>query len=355
MARRIVCILLSLLLTGGLVGCASSPSAPKRSQTYMDVFDTVTQITAYGMDEATFAADVQKLHDELVAYHRLYDIYHTYPAMNNIKTINDTAGGEAVKVDDRLLDLLEYGIDAYELTDGRVNILFGAVLSLWHDARTHGIANPDQAVLPDTEKLIEAATHVSPDTLIIDRAAGTVRLTDPQARIDVGAIAKGYAVEQIAQYAAQQLGWTSALINVGGNVRAIGAKGGANSDAPFTVGVQNPDTTSAKTYLATVNVADRSVVTSGDYQRYYTVDGKTYAHIIDPTTLYPATHVRAVTVVCENSALADVLSTALFCLPVEQGKTLLKNTPNAYAVWVLTDGSLTYSDGFGELMEGITP
>ena len=97
-----------------------------------------------------------------------------------------------------------------------------------------------------------------------------------------------------------------------------------------------------------------SVVTSGDYQRYYTVNGKNYAHIIDPDTLYPAAFVRAVTVVCEDSALADVLSTALFCLPLEQGKTLLKKTPNAHAVWVLTDGSLQYSDGFGDLMEGTT-
>ncbi len=353
MKKRVCCFLLSLLLAGGLVGCAPFTSAPRRSQTYMDVFDTVTEITAYGMSEAEFAADVQKLHDKLAAYHRLYDIYNAYPETNNLKTVNDAAGGAPVKVDSRILDLLEYGLDAYERTDGRVNILFGAVLSLWHEAREQGLADPETAVLPDAAALTAAGEHVSPESLIIDRKAGTVRLTDPAARIDVGAIAKGYAVEQVARYAEKELGWSSALLSVGGNIRAIGGKGGADSDTPYTVGIQNPDTSSAKTYLTTVNITDMAVVTSGDYQRYYTVDGKPYAHIIDPETLYPAAYVRAVTVVCADSGLADVLSTALFCLSPAQGEALLDKTPNAHAAWVLTDGSLKYSNGFTTYMGDI--
>ena len=352
--KRVCCMTLSLLIAGGVVGCTSFSPAPKRSKIYMDVFDTVTEIAAYGIDETTFEADVERLHDELVVYHRLYDIYNTYSDLSNLKTINDAAGGAPVKVDSRILDLLAYGLDAYEHTDGRVNILFGTVLSLWHDAREQSLADPTKAFLPNEESLAEAAKHVSPKALVIDREAGTVCLNDPKARIDVGAIAKGYAAERIAQFAQQQLGWTSALINVGGNVRAIGGKGGAHSDTPFTIGVQNPDTSSAQTYLTTVNIADLSVVTSGDYQRYYTVNEKRYAHIIDPETLYPATYVRAVTVVCEDSGLADVLSTALFCLPPDQGKALLEKTPNAYAVWVMPDGELQYSDGFDDLMEGVT-
>jgi thiamine biosynthesis lipoprotein len=227
-----------------------------------------------------------------------------------------------------------------------VNILFGAVLSLWHQSREIGIADPDNAALPDAAALNEAAKHVSPDVLVIDRAAGTVQLTDPQARLDVGAIAKGYAVEQAARYAAQQLGWTSALLSIGGNVRAIGAKGGADSATPYTVGIQNPDTDSAQAYLMTVDIDNMAVVTSGDYQRYYTVDGKRYAHIIDTETLYPATYVRAVSVICPDSAMADVLSTALFTMPVEQGLALLEKTADAHAMWVLADGSLRYSAGF---------
>ncbi len=312
----------------------------------MDVFDTVTVVTAYGMSEEKFAADVEILHNRLEEYHRLYTIYTTYPDTVNLKTVNDQAGGAPLAVDDRILDLLEYGLDAYEQTDGQVNILFGAVLSQWHDCREAGYENPQMATLPLASELEQAAAHCSPAVLKLDRAAGTVCITDEHARIDVGAIAKGYVAECVAQYAEKTLGWKSALFSLGGNIRVIGGKGGENSDTPFVVGVQNPDTDSAKPYLMTVKVQNAAVVTSGDYQRFYTVDGKRYAHIIDPATLYPATHVRAVSVICADSGQADVLSTALFTLPVEKGMALLEKTPDAQAVWVLADGSLRYSDAF---------
>ncbi len=352
MVKRVLCVFFSLLLAGGLVGCAPFSSTSKQSQTYMDVFDTVTEITAYGISAEQFSADVQKLYEQLTVYHRLYDIYHTYPELANLKTVNDAAGGAPVKVDSRILDLLEYGLDAYKRTDARVNIVFGAVLSLWHEARERGIATPEQATLPDAAALTAAGEHVSPDALVIDRAAGTVQLTDAAVRIDVGAIAKGYAVERVAEYAQQQLGWSSALFNVGGNIRAIGGKGSERT--PFTVGIQNPDTASAKTYLTTAKITNVAVVTSGDYQRYYTVDGKRYAHIIDTQTLYPATYVQAVTVVCADSARADMISTALFCMSPEQGEALLSRNPEVEVLWVLMDGSVRYTDGFAALMEGIT-
>lgn len=340
--KRICCVLLSLLLAGGLVGCAPFSPADKQSATYMDAFDTVSVITAYGVGEEQFAADVEKLHDELTAYHRLYDIYNTYPNINNLKTINDNAGGEPVAVDARILDLLEYGLDAYEMTNGRVNIVFGAVLSVWHDYRTAGIADPQNAAIPNDIDLAVAAEHVFPDLLVIDRAAGTVRLTDPKARLDVGAIAKGYATERLATYAKEQLGWTSALLNIGGNIRAIGKKGLSK----FTVGIQNPDTDSANPYLMTVKIADKSVVTSGDYQRYYEVDGERYCHIVDTETLYPATHVRAVSVICEDSGLADVLSTALFTMPIDEGMKLIEDTEGAEAIWIAASNQIRYSSGF---------
>ncbi len=347
MCKRMVCMLLSLLFAAGsLVGCTPL-SAQKRTATYMDVFDTVTVITAYGVSEEQFAADTKVLHALLTEYHQLYDIYSAYAGINNLKTVND-AGGEPIKVDSRIVDLLEYGVEAYAKTDGRVNILFGSVLSLWHDSRTAGLAAPDKAALPDAEALAQAAQHTAVSALEINSAAGTVRLTDKAARIDVGALAKGYVTERVAQYAEKTLGWRSALLNIGGNVRAIGGKGGVNSDSPFAIGVQNPDTASAKAYLTTLQVRDMAVVTSGDYQRYYTVDGKRYAHIIDPETLYPAAYMRAVTVICPDSGMADMLSTALFNLPLDKGRALLEKAPDAEAVWVLCDGSVQYSAGFNK-------
>ena len=155
---------------------------------------------------------------------------------------------------------------------------------------------------------------------------------------------RGYAVERLAEFARQELGWRWVLINVGGNIRAVGGKGAANR--PFTIGLQNPDTDSAKAYVATVSLPEGAVVTSGDYQRYYTVDGQRYAHIIDVDTLYPAARMRAVSVVCADSARADVLSTALFTLSVEAGQRWVEQLPGVEALWVQTDGSLVYSAGF---------
>ncbi len=345
MVRRILCMLCSLLLAGGMVGCASRT---KQTATFMDVFDTVTTITVYGVDAATFATQKEELHDWLLEYHRLYDIYIDYPGLVNLKTVNDAAGGEALAVDERILALLEYGQAAFQRTDGRVNILSGSVLRLWHDCRAAALESPDKATLPDRAALQTAGQHTAIEALVIDRARGTVQITDPQARVDVGALAKGYVTEQMAEYVAEAFGWKHALLNVGGNVRTVGGK---SENTPFTIGIQNPDTASAQTYLCTVEIADAAVVTSGDYQRYYTVDGQRYAHIIDMDTLYPAAYMQAVTVITPDSALADELSTALFTMPVDEAVAYVDAVEDAAAVFVLKDGSRRYSARFEEYIQ----
>ena len=326
----------------GLVGCSFFSSETPHSVTYMDAFDTVSTITAYGVSAGDFEIGQEKLHAELLRYHRLYDIYHTYDGVANLKTLNDAAGQGPVAVEPAVLDLLSYGLTAYEQTDGRVNIVAGAVLSLWHDCREAALNDPTTATLPSADALRAAMAHTSPAALVIDRAAGTAMLTDGAARVDVGAVAKGYVAQRLADYAAQELGWTSVLLDIGGNICAVGKK---NGETPFTIGVRNPDADAAQPYVRRLAVADAAVVTSGDYQRYFTVGDVRYHHIIDPDTAYPANHMRSVTVVCADSGLADVLSTALFTLPVERGLDLLQTFPGAQAVFVLSDGSVRCSPG----------
>ena len=214
------------------------------------------------------------------------------------------------------------------------------MLKLWHDARTHGISFPAAAALPDADALTQAAAHSAMDSIVIDEAASTVYLSDPLSRLDVGAVAKGWSVEQVCRNAPEGL-----LVSVGGNVRATGPKPTGN---PWVVGLQSPDG-DADDYLHTLHLETGSVVTSGDYQRYYVVDGKPYHHIIDPETLYPADRWRAVSVVCPDSGLADCLSTALFILPQEAGQALLDQT-GAEAMWLLADGTRLYSPGFEALI-----
>jgi thiamine biosynthesis lipoprotein len=217
----------------------------------------------------------------------------------------------------------------------------GSVLSLWHEARNEGINDPERAKLPDTEALKEAAKHCSFDTVIIDEEYSTVYLEDPQQRLDVGAIAKGWSTQKVCENLPDGF-----LVSVGGNVCASGPK--PENNGSWVVGIQDPEG-GADDYLHTIYVNQESVVTSGDYQRYYTVEGKEYHHIIDPETLYPALNWKAVSIICTDSGLGDALSTALFLLDREEGQKLLDKY-DAQAMWVDQNGETYYSPGFKELI-----
>ena len=341
MKRRAAALALAALLLGGCAARTAPERELRRYQaSFLTLFDTVTTVVGFAGTEEDFRRTAQDLHDGLLEYHRLFDVYHEYEGMNNLKTVNDGAGGAPVEVDRRIIDLLLFCRELEELTDGRVDVTMGSVLELWHQARTEGVDDPEHAALPDAGALEAAAEHTGFALLEIDEAASTVRLTDPEARLDVGAVAKGWAVEQVCAAAPEGL-----LVSVGGNVRATGPK---PSGEPWVVGVQEPDG-EKEDYLHTLNIDRQAVVSSGDYQRYYTVDGTRYHHIIDPDTLYPGTRWRAVTVVCGDSGLADGLSTALFLLPREEGEALAERC-GAQAMWVAPDGGLFYTDGFPELL-----
>lgn len=331
--KRFLPLLLAVLLLGGC-----TPKEPQESRyqaTFLELFDTVTTVVGYAPSEEAFQETAQDIHDALESYHQLFDIYNTYPGVVNLKTLNETAATAPVKADEKIIELLKFCREVYDATSGKVNIAMGSVLQLWHDARESGIADPANAKLPQEEALTEAAKHGDLSQLILDEEAGTVFYADPEMSLDVGAIAKGYALEQVCKTAPEGL-----LISVGGNVRATGPKPDGGS---WVVGIQNP--TGEDGYLHTVEVQDISVVTSGDYQRYYTVDGVSYHHIIDPETNYPGRLWRAVTVLCPDSGLADGLSTALFLLPQEAGQALLDKF-GCEALWVDSDNNLSYSPGF---------
>ena len=179
--------------------------------------------------------------------------------------------------------------------------------------------------------------------MIIDEENSTVYFKDKDLQLDVGAIAKGYAVSKVAQWAQENL-WSSAAISIGGNVATFGYKNNDGSTL-WKIGIENPDKT-AEDYLMTVNITGLSVVTSGNYQRYYTVNNKQYCHIINPDTLMPAEFMTSVSVICEDSALGDALSTGLFNMSIEDGKNLVNSMDGVEAVWVDNNYNKTYSNGF---------
>lgn len=330
-----------------LTGC--SRNYQEYSITNFTAFDTVSEIKAYSQKDQT--ENLKALNALLEEWDVLFDIYETHESVNNIKTINDQAGQEPVPVDERILEVLEKGVEMEKLTQGRCNIAFGSVLSIWHDYREKGIEDGENAELPPKELLEKAAGHMDISALVLDRKEKTVYLKDPEMSLDVGAIAKGCAADAIAEKAGE-LGMDSVMINLGGNVLTVGNKKDSARGSDWIVGIQNPDLESGVSYLYKLALNDRVLVTSGDYQRFYEVDGKRYSHIIDPDTLFPPQHYRSVTVLAENSGMADALSTALFAADKKEGKEILSRMGDGYeAVWICMDGSVEMTDGMKELLQ----
>ncbi len=328
---------------------APNPEGPTKlrytTNNVFGYFDTITVIDGYAETGEEFDAIVQDILTELGEYHKLFDIYNSYSGINNIRTINRLFDGEhkVVTVDQRIIDMLLYAKKMYNVTGGQMNIAMGSVLSIWHDYRSEAEDNYYIGELPPMEELQEAAQHTDINNLIIDEENCTVYISDPKMTLDVGAIAKGYAVEMIAQML-EKRGITGYIINVGGNVRTVGAKANGGK---WVSAIENP-LDDEGSYLAYLGLAGEAIVTSGSYQRYYYVDGKAYHHIIDKETLMPAENFVSVSVVCKNSADGDGLSTALFCMSLEEGMALVESLEGVEAHWVLPDGTRYKSSGFAD-------
>ncbi len=353
MKKRIISCLIIVFVLLQSIGFGGCQANSEKYSTYsFDYFDTVTTITGYAKSQEEFDEIADGVLEELAEYHKLFTIYYRYDGMENLCTINETVDGthRTVTVDRRIIDMLLYAKEMYERTDGTVNIAMGSVLSIWHDYRTVGLDEPWAAKLPTMEKLEEAAEHTDINALVIDEEAGTVTLTDPAMKLDVGAIAKGYAVEMAAR-SLEDRSVTGYVINVGGNVRTVGTKGDGDK---WLVGIENPQEDSEEAYLAYLELAGESLVTSGSYQRYYVVDGKQYHHIINPETLMPSEGYVSVSVVCKSSADGDALSTALFCMDYEVGLALIESLPDTEAMWVLADGTRKESSGFANYKKQAT-
>jgi len=312
--------------------------------TFFEVFDTKTDIVGYSTSQEEFTEQVSLLKEKLEYYHHLYDIYNDYEGINNIKTINDNAGVAPVKVSKEIIDLLLFSKEMHDKTNGQINIAMGSVLKIWHNYRDAGFNNPQEAALPPMEDLQAASAYCDIEQIVIDEEALTVFLPDEHMSIDVGSIGKGYAVQRVAEYA-KEIGMESALFSVGGNICAVGGK---LDGKDWRVGIQNPDLTSEDAHVKLVDISDECVVTSGDYQRYYMVDGVRYCHIIDGDTLMPADYFPSVSIVAKDSGMADALSTSVFNMPLEEGIAFINGLEDVEAMWILEDGSIKYSDGFLE-------
>lgn len=320
------------------------------SDTFFDTFDTLIQVMAYTRSEEEFQQAFTQMRDRFKELHQYYDIYNNYPGINNVKTINDQAGIAPVQVPEEVMNLVLFALEWHDKTTGKTNIAMGPVLRIWSAYRADAEYDPGLAAIPAMDELEAAAMHTDISKIVVDEEAGTVFLAEPDMKLDMGAVAKGFATELVVQEMKAQ-GLESLIISAGGNVRAVGRPFDQDRET-WTVGLHNPDESmfaSGNSLLGTVTVNDASVVSSGDYQRYYMVGDMKVHHIIDPATYMPAVYYKAITVIVEDSGIADFLSTELFLLPLEESRALAEDIEGLEVIWVLQDGTIETTDG----MEGI--
>ncbi len=342
--RRILSVILAICAVLSFSSCKKQKEKFTRSS--LTLFDTQSVLIGYESKKEEFEKTADMVFELLETYHRLFDIYYEYEDMNNLKTVNDNAGIAPVKVDREIIDMLLFSREMYEKTGGMINVAMGSVLSLWHHHRTIALSDEENASVPDKAELEKRAAHTDIDKLIIDTENETVYLKDKEMSLDVGAVAKGYATEKAAKLleSRQKEGYA---LSIGGNVRCIGEK---TPGEKWEVGVQNPDLSSSEAYVALLALSDMSLVTSGTYQRYFTVNGVKYHHIIDPETLFPKNAYASVSVLTKDSGIADALSTALFNMTEEKGRALVEKMTDVSVAWVYPDGTVSMTEGFEKLL-----
>ena len=339
---------LCLLLTCfGVSGCGGYQ---RYRAEFSDVFDTHTVMLVYARSAAESNKYAQIVHDRMKALNALFDIYNAYDGLNNLYTVNQNAGVAPVKVDKDLIGLLKAAVAGYDATDGAVNVALGAVLSIWHDYRAAGTADPENAKLPPMAELRAADQVTDIRDVVINERDSTVFLTKKGMSLDVGSVAKPYAAA-LAVWDAVAAGMTSALLDTGGSTTiAVGEPMDGARDS-WSVGIQDPDLAldGTQNLMDTIALtAGETLSCSGGYVRFYTVDKVRYSHIIDPVTLLPPTLYKQVAVICPDAVQANLLSTALFILPYEQGLQLVQNA-GADALWLFADGHTEMTDGYRAL------
>ena len=321
--RRIIAILAALMLL--LSGC--SMSKKQENQTYTDtLFDTVIKVQILDSVDSEVLEGCKELcqkYDTMFS-NRIED--------SEISRINN-AKCNPVEVSDETLTLIKTGIYYSELSDGAFDITISPVSMLW-DFKSESPSVPSQ------ETIEEAVSHVDYHNIVIE--GNTVQLTDPQAGIDVGALAKGYIADRLKEYL-QEEGVEHALINLGGNVLAMGTK---TDGSDYNIGIQKPFDETGEPVTA-VKIADESVVTSGIYQRYFEQDNILYHHILDPQTGYPCeNNLYSVSIITDSSLTADALSTTCFLLGYEKGMELINQLDDVDAVFITDDETIHYSNNF---------
>lgn len=323
-------VLLPLLLCLSLLlsGCQSN-KAPAKQSTVVFYFDTVVTITVYSDDENILSG----LEEECLRYENM--LSKTVEG-SDVWNINH-ANGQRVKVNEETRQLILKALEFSELSDGRFDITVEPCVALWD------FTSEDRGVLPDADELAAAAEKV--DWTKVDVNHEGVKIPAGMS-IDLGAIAKGYISDRIADYFIEK-GVESALLNVGGNVRTVGSK---PDGSDWRIGIQDPEGVRDQSIVGVASLSNNAVVTSGIYERGFVLDDVVYHHILDPETGWSVQNELAgVSIVAEEACTADALSTTVFAMGIEEGSKLIESLNGVDAIFVTRDGDISWTSGLDGL------
>jgi thiamine biosynthesis lipoprotein len=326
----ILLVSLFLLIAGGCV--RGRTIAPVSRSEF--VLGTVCTVTLYEKRaDAAFRAVFARLRE-------LEDMFSANRPGTDLDRINQNAGIAAAAVPAELIDLLEKARYYAELSGGAFDPSIGPLVKRW------GIGSEDARV-PEQAEIDAVLPLINWRDIVIDREARTVFLNKPGMALDLGAIAKGYAADEAVRLI-EEAGLSRAIVDLGGNIFAYGVKeAGRNGapDTPWRVGVQNP-LEERGAYIGVIEALNKTVVTSGMYERFLETGGRRYHHILSPDTGYPSDKgLLSVTITADCSADADALSTAAFTLGYEAGNALVNTVPGAAAMFVFEDMSVRITPG----------
>jgi thiamine biosynthesis lipoprotein len=268
--------------------------------------------------------------DAVIAEMRLTDeLMSTYKPGSQLSRVNAEAADRPVEVDPRIVDVVSQALEYSKLSDGAFDITYASVGYLY-DYRRH--------VHPSDEAIAAALPGVDYRQVVVDREKNTIRFLKHGTRIDLGGIAKGYAVDRSIERL-RELGIEHAMVNAGGDTRLLGDRLGK----PWIVGIRDPR--SAGRVIAKLALQDEAMSTSGDYERYFEENGVRYHHILVPGTGRSPGLVRSVTILGATATQTDGLSKPVFILGVERGMEFVRRVAGVEAVIVDKDGKVFYSDG----------
>jgi thiamine biosynthesis lipoprotein len=315
-------IVLSILLGS----CQSeSPLLIKRRRIVMG---TVVEISVIGRDAKGVGATIRDAFDEM---ERVEGLMSWKIPGSDVSGINRWAGIKAVQVSPEVLRVIRRAEEISKASEGYFDISIGPLLDLWGFEGNGGR-------IPGEGEIKEAIHSVNYRSIHVDEGSSTIKLNGKGMRIDLGGIAKGYAVDRAFELLKSR-GYRNAIVNAGGDVRV----GGRKPQGPWVIGIQDPRDRSQ--VMATFDAGEIAVATSGDYERYFVVDGRRYHHLLNPFTGFPARHFRSVTILTRDALSADGLSTAVFVMGPKRGLRLIEAMEGVEGLIISADGKTIASEG----------